>query len=116
MMPSFYDLTLPAGIYNNRFEITFKNNTLGRAESEKQIITIQQDNKNKNLVIHNPQQTELASCSIYDVVGKLIFKEKQLGSNSTYTFPTVELTSGIYIVKLSNNNKSDIGMKIIVKN
>ena len=32
---SLYDLTLPAGTYNTRFEITFKNATLGVDESRK---------------------------------------------------------------------------------
>ena len=56
---SIYDLTLPAGTYNTRYEITFKNGTLGVDEVETQRFLIQQDNVSKNLVINNPKLLEL---------------------------------------------------------
>ena len=113
---SLYDLTLPAGTYDTRFEITFKNQTLGVEETKNQDFYMQQDNANKNLVISNPLQLELDNCSLYDLVGRLVFAKKQLGSNSSYTFPTSNLSSGIYIVKLSTNDTLEMGQKIIVKN
>ena len=113
---SLYDLTLPAGTYNTRFEITFKNPTLGVDEVENKNFIVQQDNTNKNLVISNPLQLELDNCSLYDLVGRLIFTKTQLGTDATYAFPTSDLTSGIYIVKLSTNDKMEMGQKIIVKN
>ena len=113
---SLYDLTLPAGTYNTRFEITFKNPTLGVDEVENKNFIVQQDNANKNLVISNPLQLELDNCSLYDLVGRLIFTKTQLGTDATYAFPTSDLTSGIYIVKLSTNDKMEMGQKIIVKN
>jgi hypothetical protein len=113
---SLYDLTLPAGTYNTRFEITFKNGTLGVDEVENKNFIVQQDNANKSLVISNPLQLELANCSVYDLVGRLVFSKSQLGTNATYTFPTSDLSSGIYIVKLSTNDKMEMGQKIIVKN
>jgi len=113
---SFYDLTLPAGTYNTRYEITFKKGTLGVDDIESQSFMVQQDNINKNLIINNPLQLELATCSLYDVVGKLIFTKNQLGTDSSYTFPTSNLSNGICIVKLTTNNKIEMGTKIIVKN
>lgn len=113
---SFYDLTLPAGTYNTRYEITFKNGSLGVDDIESQSFVVQQDNINRNLIINNPLQLELATCSLYDVVGKLIFTKNQLGTDSSYTFSTSNLSNGIYIVKLTTNDKSEMGKKIIVKN
>jgi hypothetical protein len=113
---SFYDLTLPAGTYNNRYEITFANGTLGVDDVASKSFVVRQDNKNKNLIISNPLQLELATCSLYDVVGRLIFTKTKLGTDSTYTFPTSELSNGIYIVKLSTNDKNEMGQKIIVEN
>jgi hypothetical protein len=115
---SFYDLTLPAGRYDNRYEISFKGPTLGIDEMEiqNQSFIVQQDNTSKNLIINNPLQLELASCSLYNVAGSLIFTKNQLGSDSSYSFPTANLTDGIYIVKLATNDKIEIGKKIIVKN
>ena len=48
---SFYDLTLPAGTYNTRYEITFKNSTLGVDNINNKGFLVRQDNVNKNLVI-----------------------------------------------------------------
>lgn len=113
---SFCDLTLPAGTYNTRFEITFKNATLGVDDMESQRFLVQQDNVNKNLIINNPSQIELMNCSLYDVVGRLVFSKDKLGTDSSRTFSTADLSNGIYIVKLTANDKTEKGQKIIVKN
>jgi hypothetical protein len=113
---SLYDLTLPAGTYNTRYEITFKNGTLGVDAIESQRFLVQQDNVNKNLTINNPSQIELANCSLYDVVGRLVFSNDKLGADTTYSFSTSDLSNGIYIVKLTTNDKTENGQKIIVKN
>jgi len=113
---SFYDLTLPAGTYDTRYEITFKNGTLGLDEKENQKFAVRQDNTNKNLIVTNPLQLELSACSLYDVVGRLIFTKSQLGIDSIYSFSTSNLSKGIYIVKLSTTDKTEMGQKIIVEN
>jgi len=113
---SVHDLTLPAGTYYTQYEITFKNGTLGVDDLESQRFLVQQDNVNKSLVINNPQQLELANCNLYDVVGRLVFSKNKLGTNSSYSFSTANLSNGIYIVKLTANDKSEMGTKIIVKN
>ena len=77
---------------------------------------MQQDNVNKKIIIKNPSQIELANCSLYDVVGKLVFNKDKLGTQTTYTFSTNDLSNGIYIVKLTTNDKTEKGQKIIVKN
>jgi hypothetical protein len=113
---SFYDLTLPAGTYNTQYEITFKNGTLGVDNVESKNFLVQQDNVNKNLIINNPLGLELAACSLYDVAGRLVFNKEKLGTNSSYSFPTADLGNGVYIVKLTTNDKTETGKKIIVKN
>jgi hypothetical protein len=113
---SFYELTLPAGTYNSRYEITFKNGALGVDALKSQGFLVQQDNINKNLIINNPSQIELATCSLYDVVGRLIFTKTKLGKDSNYAFPTSDLSNGIYIVKLTTIDKGEKGQKIIVQN
>lgn len=113
---SVYDLTLPAGTYNTRYEITFKNGTLGVDDVESQRFLVQQDNVNKNLIINNPQQLELVNCSLYDVVGRSVFSKDKLGTDSSYAFSTANLSNGVYIVKLTTSDKAEMGTKIIIKN
>lgn len=113
---SFYDLTLPAGTYNTQYEITFINGTLGLDNTVNQNFAVRQDNTNKQLIIGNPSQLKLASCSVYDVVGRLIFTKNNLGTDTSYTFKTADLSNGIYIVKLTTGDKREEGIKIIIKN
>ena len=112
---SFYDLTLPGGVNNTRFEITFKNNgTLDVDEAISKSFTVYQNNTAKNLMISNPLLMELATCNLYDVAGKLIFSKKDLGINPTYSFSTSGLSAGIYIVKIATKDKIEVGQKIVV--
>ena len=114
---SFHEVKLPAGTNNTQFEITFKTDkTLGTVELEKSDFVMYQNNTNKNLNISNPQQKELKTCYVYDILGKLIFSKTALGTNTNYSFSTSNLSDGIYIVKLETNEKTEIGQKIIVKN
>jgi len=114
---SIYDVTLAAGVNNTQFEITFKKGaSLGIDDVVKEDFVLYQNNTTKHLTINNSKQKELVSCSLYDIVGKLIFTKKELGSNADYTFSTAGLSDGIYIVKLSTTENSDIGQKIIIKN
>lgn len=114
---SFYEMVLPAGVNNTQFEITFKNgSTLGIEDVAKESFLMYQNNNTKNLTISNPLQKELVACNLYDVLGKIIFTKKDLGTNSSYSFTTANLSDGIYFVKLATNENTIINQKIIVKN
>ncbi|WP_291102747.1 MULTISPECIES: T9SS type A sorting domain-containing protein [unclassified Flavobacterium] len=113
---SVFDVTLPAGTNNTQYEITFKNGTLKVNDFANKNFVVYQDNAAKKLTISNPLQKELASCDLYDVVGRLIFTKNQLGNDSSYEFSTSNLSDGIYFVKLTANDKTKMGTKIVVKN
>lgn len=114
---SFYEVDLPAGVNNTQFEITFKNgSTLGVEDVNKENFLMYQNNKTKSLTLSNPLQKELVSCSLYDVLGKLIFNKKDLGTNTTYSFTTANLSDGIYFAKLATNENAIFNQKIIIKN
>jgi hypothetical protein len=112
---SVYDVVLAPGIYNNRFEITFTNDALGTEEAIKENLVIVQNNTNHLLSVSNPNAVEIKSAALYDIVGKQIFNEVNLGTNSSYSFSTANLSEGVYIVKLATPSHKNIGQKIIVK-
>lgn len=113
---NFFEITLPVGVVKDRFEITFKDATLStNSNALAQSLTVYQNNDTKNLTISNPQMQDLKSCTMYDVAGKLIFSKNNLGTNSEYTFPTSNLSDGIYIVRVNANNNQEMGIKVIVK-
>ncbi|MGO4821446.1 MULTISPECIES: T9SS type A sorting domain-containing protein [unclassified Flavobacterium] len=114
---AFHELSLPAGVNNTQFEITFKKGaTLGINEVVNTNFVMYQNNDTKNLIINNPEQKELVSCNLYDIVGKLIFSKDNLGSDAAYNFSTSGLSDGIYIVKLNTNEEASVGQKIIIRN
>lgn len=113
----FYELTLPGGVNNTQFELTFKNRiTLGADDLAVENFVVFQNNNAKNLTISNPFQLDIATCNLYDIVGKLIFSKKDLGMDTTYNFSTSGLSDGIYIVKIATEDKIELGKKIIIKN
>ena len=112
-----YELTLPGGVNNTQFEITFKNKiTLGEEDLAVENFVVFQNNNAKNLTIKNPFQLDIATCNLYDIVGKLIFSKKDLGMDATYNFSTSGLSDGIYFVKIATDDKIELGKKIIIKN
>ncbi|MFE3870134.1 T9SS type A sorting domain-containing protein [Flavobacterium sp. ZS1P70] len=114
---SFHELTLPSGVNNKQYEITFKTKvSLGLEEKAIQNFVVYQNNTEKSLTISNSLLMDLATCSLYDVAGKIIFSKKDLGADASYKFPTSGLSDGIYIVKLATKDKIEVGKKIIIKN
>ena len=114
---SFHEMTLPAGVNNTQYELTFKNRTaLGIEEKAIQNFVVYQNNAEKSLTISNALLMDLDTCGLYDVAGKIIFSKKDLGTNASYKFSTSGLSNGIYIVKLATKDKIEVGKKIIIKN
>lgn len=109
-----YDVTLDAGVYNNRFEITFTDAALSVGQIDGNSFEVLQNNTSQMLEISNPNGVELKSCSLYDMSGKLIFSQLKLGSESNYSFSTSGISEGVYIVKLLTADNQDFGKKVSV--
>lgn len=111
----FVDITLPAGgTTTNRFEVTFLNETLSINEEISSQLIITQNNVNELLTIHNPNLINLKSATLFDITGKLIFTNKDLGTNDSYSFSTSNLSDSIYIVKLVTADNQEIGKKVSI--
>ena len=111
-----YSVTLPTGIYNNRFEITFLSQALGVDNPIKNGFTIVQNNTNQMLTINNPNLTEVKSVTLYDLTGKKVFSKVKLEVQNSYQFPTGGLAASVYLVELlTNDNRKEV-QKIIISN
>jgi hypothetical protein len=111
-----YEISLPAGVNNTRFEITFKKETLGVNEVSLEDFNIYYNNENNILTIKNPNAIALKSCLLFDVLGKVVFTKTNLGSNLNYEFSTTGLAEGVYIVKLITNANQEVAKKISISN
>ena len=111
-----YDVVLPTGIYNNRFEITFLNPTLNINETVKNNFVIFENNGNQMLTVSNPNLADVKSIALYDLTGKQIFNKVKLGVKESYQFSTNGLPESVYLVELFSTDKRKEVQKILISN
>jgi hypothetical protein len=111
-----FEVMLPTGIYNNRFEITFLETTLNTNEIIKDNLIVLQNNQNQILTISNPNLIELKSVNLYEMTGKQIFSRENLGIQQNHHFSTNGLPEAVYLVEMFTNDNLKIGQKIIISN
>ncbi len=123
-------IQLEAGEYNNRFSIAFTKESQDSDDDDTTLsvddvvledgilesFTVFQNNAEDQLEIHNPLGVSLDTMSLFDISGKLVISENDLGIQSVYNFPTSRLSAGIYIVQFSTTEGLTKGRKISVSN
>lgn len=124
----YYDLknqdvelnNLDAGNYTNRFEITFINSNavLNVYENTVDKLQIFQNNPASELTLINSNNLDLKELNLYDVTGKLIFKQTDFPTQTIrHTFDTNQISTGVYFVnvKLESSNII-ITEKVLIEN
>lgn len=111
---SDYNFTSTVGEFNNRFEIVFNNASLSVDKNEitsnnLSIIELEND----NIMFKVGQNFTIQSIQIFDALGKEVYNFK--GKNSTETFNMKDLSSSLYIAKVTLNNGQTITKKAIKK-
>lgn len=111
---STYEVVLSTGVYNNRFEITFKNAALNNANNIKSNLVIFQNNTSQTLTISNPNALDLKSVKLFDIAGKQIFDKQSLGVQNSYQFSTNGMAEAVYLVEVVTNDNQKMAQKIII--
>lgn len=75
-----------------------------------------QNNKLSQLEVFNPETIDIKTASVYDMSGKQVIHERNLGKQNTYTFSTADLSSGVYLVKLVTQDDLVVDYKVTVHN
>jgi hypothetical protein len=116
-------LKLEAGTYENRFFITFTNErsaqeTVQESTKIKMLEDLEffQNNPVKQLEVGNPEGYNIATATIFEMSGKLVYTASNLGNSSKFTFPTGNLSDGIYLVMLITKDNIAVNYKITVYN
>ena len=115
---------LPAGDYDNRFFIVFRdqrttmNESEGTRETNKILESVDffQNNPAKQLEVTNPKGYNIVSAQFFDMSGKLVFSQDNVGDSKKFTFPTGNLSDGVYLVKLTTQDNVGIDYKMIIHN
>lgn len=110
---SFYEVTLPSGIYNNRFEITFKNQSLSNNDLINENIAVFQNNQLQEAIVSNPDMTEIKEITLYSIDGKKISSKNNLSISNEYRISTAGLAESVYIIDVVTTTKK-VAKKIIV--
>lgn len=111
---SNYEITLSAGIYNNRFELTFQGDQLENSGNIKNDFVIVQNNTTEMLTVSNPNLLNVRSVTLYDLTGKQIFEKQKLATQEIYQFSTNGLSEAVYLVELLTADNRKISQKIII--
>ena len=117
---------LPAGLYENRFFIVFQQEDSPRPnivqaqmdmEAKMQMdVKMFQNNPSRQLEIMNPEGYSLKAAYVYDMNGKLVITDTNLGDASNYSFYTGNLSDGMYMVKLITKDEVTLSYKAMVMN
>ena len=109
-----YEVTMPAGLNTDRFELTFTESSLVTPILATDSFVIVQDNPHQQLSISNPNNFDIKSVSLYDMTGKQVLDSTNLGALGQYHFATDGLSEAVYIVKIKTADNRDIAQKISV--
>jgi len=113
---NYFYIALPAGNYSERFELTFKDSEEDLEVSEEIASSFEvfQNNTNAQLNISNPLQVELSSIEVFDMTGKKILSNVNLGTQSHYTYSTSRFAQGIYVVRVLTKDNISTTKKISI--
>jgi len=78
--------------------------------------TIIQNNVTSQLEIYNTENNSVKDVALFDLGGKMIFQEADLGDQSEFTFSTANLATGVYIVQFTTLDGLTTAQKISVTN
>jgi len=109
-----YEVTVPAGVTTSRFEITFTNTSLANPANTAANLTIFQDNQAHLLMVSNPKRIEIASITLFDLNGKLLFNRNNLDVLDHYSFSTSGLSEAAYLVQVLTKDNQKVNQKVII--
>ena len=112
------ELDLEPGVYDSRFYITFKNDTiLTNSEdlTKDDSLNAFYDKENKNLVISNDSNSSISKIALHEMSGKNILRLIDNYENTKQIKIPVNLSLGLYILSIENENKTPTS-KLIKKN
>ena len=113
-----------AGLIENRYYIVFKrghgnsgNNGNGNGNG-KSIATVEvfQNNPLSKLQVLNPDMFDIKTASVYDMRGRLVINQQNIGKDTHYEFSTQGLSSGVYVVMLTTQNNQILDYKVTIHN
>ncbi|WP_179352180.1 LamG-like jellyroll fold domain-containing protein [Winogradskyella vidalii] len=113
---SAYSIFLNAGEYHNRFEITFGSpeDILGIGNENRTPLDVLYANTIDKIVVVNPNQIDLKSISVFNMLGQSVYVIKDIEQNQHSEYRIPNFSAGTYIIKLHTATENVVTKKIIV--
>ena len=114
---SAYEIFLNEGEYLDRFEITFdaQEHNLGVDDQIANQIDVLYSSAIDKVVIVNPNQIELKSMTLFNMLGQSIYTINTIEQSDYSEYEIHNLSAGTYIIKLQTASDSFVTKKIIMK-
>ncbi|WP_298880925.1 T9SS type A sorting domain-containing protein [uncultured Polaribacter sp.] len=110
-------LDLEKGTYSDRFYLTFNNKGNSTLNTEENILNTRlavfMNNKDNEITIQNLNNLIINKLELFNILGKRINVWNDLKNESQYKFKVQELSSSIYVIKISTE-KGVFTKKIII--
>lgn len=108
-----YQFAIESGVHNDRFEVTFVNQTLDLPTLSDGDFLVHQNNAQQQLMFYNPNSYDIKSVRLYDVTGKLVISEFKIGTQANHQISTSGLSDAVYIAKVETD-KGEYAKKVSV--
>ncbi|UUC45550.1 M14 family zinc carboxypeptidase [Flavobacterium cerinum] len=105
-----YGFSAEEGVNNDRFELVFKNSTLGNHDFNADIAAISVSKQNSEITVRSSKEN-LISVAVYDLLGRLIYQSEKM---STPTYTTNLFTSeAVLLVKVITETNQTVFKKVL---
>ena len=111
-----YEISLPAGVNNTQYELTFVNSLMGVAALTADSFQVLQNNTSKSFSVLNPALKTVKSIQLFDIAGKLVMNATNIGATEKCQYSTLSYSDAIYIVKITTSDNQIYNQKITVYN
>jgi hypothetical protein len=88
----------------------------GRPVTDAVAVDFFQNNTVGQLEVSNPKGYNIKNAYVFDMSGKMVINRNNIGTEQNFTFPTSNLSDGVYLVKLTTEDNIDINYKITIHN
>lgn len=104
---SNYEITLPPGIYLDRFKLVFTESTLTVENFQDKFLKAYYNANNSSIVLKNLKRIEIEEVEIFNNIGQVVYKSNtNLNNNVDIEIP-FNHTNGIYFVKIYSKYKEE---------
>ncbi|AWA29746.1 secretion protein [Flavobacterium magnum] len=116
ILSDFYEASLSSGDYHNRFQVTFAADNLGTAGNvPDKALLVRQDNQARVLRILNPNRVAFDAVTVFDMSGRAV-SSAQASQTTMTEIPTTTLSSGVYIVRITEAGQWVKTQKVLISN